>query len=95
MANSTLTSGETICWEPFLVRKLTIETGTTAAALAHGGPAAKPDMYFGALEEANPTASEFSLQSPTTTTLTVEGEADSKTLIVYCIWFESAAGGIS
>lgn len=95
MAASTLTSGETLAAGPFLIRKLVVETGTTATALTHGGPATAPDMYWGVLEEANPTASEFSLQSPTSTQITVEGEADAKTLIVYCLWFDAAAGGIS
>ena len=95
MASSALVSSEELCAVPWLVRRLTVTTGTAAAALAHGGPASVPDMVLTALTSANPTASEISVTATSTTTVTVDGEADSKTGYVYCIWFDAAAGGIS
>jgi hypothetical protein len=96
MAAPVLLNSEEICSVPWLVRKLTFTAGNTATAFNHGGPASIPDMILARpVEAANPTATEVAVYSESTTQITLDCEAGSGGVTVYCVWFDGAAGGIS
>jgi hypothetical protein len=95
MAAPVLLTNEEICAVPWIVRELRFTAGADATAFNHGGPATKPDMIVCRGATTNPTASEVSVYSESTTQITLDCEAASGTVVVYCIWFDGAAGGIS
>mgnify|MGYP003650052708 CR=1 FL=1 len=96
MAAPTLDASVELMNWPMLVRKLTLTSGTTATALAHGGPAVKPDIVLLRQASAGPTASDAAAYSPTTTQVTFDFEDEGNdTFECYCIWVSQAAGGIT
>lgn len=97
MAAPVIVSNIEVCSTPWLVRKLTITTGNTSTALTHSGPATPPDMYWAQQNVDNPTATECSVHTPTATTITVDCEGDgvASGVVVYLVWFDASAGGIS
>lgn len=96
MATVAITSSTTICDTPFLIKRYLCSTGTTAAALTHGGPAAKPSAWWVVPADANPTGADISVYSPTTTAITVDCEDDGNdTFYLFLLWTDKAAGGIS
>lgn len=83
---------EEIASVPWLVRKITVTaTDTTGEALVHGGPAVTPDFVIPVLTSNNPTGSELSVSAKTTTTITVDAEAGSKTAEFLVFWFAQGA----
>ena len=80
---------------PFLVRRLHVTSGTDAASLAHGGPAVPPDEVVAVCISAGPAATGYSVTARSTTTVTLDFEADDLRFYVYCKWYSAAAGGIS
>lgn len=85
----------TISESPFLIRKGTFTAGNTATAFSHGGPAVAPDIAFTQNSSVDPTASESSITSLTTTQFTLDCEAGSGTITVYLMWLAQGAGGLT
>ena len=96
MAAPIITRSRYIANSPWLVMELTITSGNTATALAHGGPAVVPDMIITRNNVTNPTAAEIAVYGETTTTITVDTESDgvATSHVIYVIWFDQNAGGI-
>lgn len=89
-------SGVTITEVPWFVRKLYVTSGTTAAAIAHGGPAAAPDLVFGTQTNAGTPDGGFVCSAKSTTTITLDFSDDGNDIWeVYYIWFGQTTGGIS
>lgn len=97
MAAPSISRQRYIAHTPWLVRELTITSGNTATALDHGGPAVVPDMIITRNNVTNPTASEIAVYSEDTTQITIDCESDgvATSHVIYLIWFDQNAGGIS
>lgn len=82
-------TAETVLWSPFVVTKLTVTPdSTTATAISHGGPSTlAPDLVLMSLTKANPTASEVSVTTTSTTTVTFDVEGATNPFTAYCIFF--------
>ena len=90
------TSADVLTEIPWLIRRLRITSGNTATAIAHGGPAAPPDMYWGVQIAGTTPDGGLVLSAPTTTTITMDFSDDGNdTWYVYLVWFSQAAGGVS
>lgn len=85
MATFTLVRGETLLSDPFVVRRLACTTGTTAAAITHGGPGV-PDEVIPVSTNANSSAV-MSCTGSSATTVTLDSDTDSETCYVYCRWY--------
>tara|TARA_R100000329_G_scaffold150500_2_gene143604 strand:+ start:120 stop:410 length:291 start_codon:yes stop_codon:yes gene_type:complete len=80
---------------PFLIRKISVTTDdANATAVTHSGPAAEPDIVIPVLNTAGDTGG-LAITARSTTTVTVDPETSGDKFDLYCIWFASAAGGIS
>ena len=96
MATSTYTTRQVANW-PFGVMRVidVLVAGNTATEVTHAGPAKAPDLWWVVNTTTNPTASEMSAYSPTSTTITIDCEATSGTYQVILIWFGDKYGGIT
>jgi hypothetical protein len=79
---------------PFLIKKMDIALGTTAADLLHG-EARAPDIVFLTNTTAAAGSSEASAVIKGATEITVDGQADSTSAILYMIWLTQASGGVT
>lgn len=81
---------------PWLVRKLRVTSGTTAAAVAHGGPAAVPDVVVGHQISGTTPDGGMSVTARSTTTVTLDFADDGNDdWYIYCFWLGQNVGGIS
>lgn len=97
MATVAFVSNELLCSYPFLVRRVTLTGGATAAAITHGEDRT-PDIVIPVIADGStPTVTTVGVTRDTTaTTMTVDCLGDAgDTLELYCIWLTSAAGGLN
>lgn len=84
-------STKEIAHVPWLIREIDVTvTEADGGALTHGGPAAEPDIVLVTDTTAAVGGSQVSVSGKSTTTVTVDCEADSKACKIYCIWFAQA-----
>lgn len=97
MATVALVSNTQVCAAPFLVRKLVITGGATAANLTHG-EAYSPDIAFANIVTESPTVTTVVVkrdQSATTIRVDCLGDA-ADSIEVYCIWLgQPGSGGLT
>ena len=97
MATVALVSTVVLCHSPFLIRRVTLTGGATAAAITHGEDRA-PDMVFPLIADGStPTVTTVGVDRATSaTTMTVDCLGDAgDTLELYCVWLTSASGGLN
>lgn len=81
---------------PWLIREIDVTTTEADGGnLTHGGPAVEPDIVLAVDATAATGGSQISVSGKSTTTVSVDCEADGKAAKLYCIWFAQAAGGIT
>lgn len=96
MAAPAITKNTQLTGFPWLIRELIITSGNTATALAHNGPAVKPDMLILRNATSNPTGSDASCYAATTTHITFDFEDDGNEVwVCYAFWLSQAGGGIT
>jgi hypothetical protein len=97
MATVTLVSSVVLCNTPFLLRRVTLTGGATAAAITHGEDRA-PDMVLPVVADGStPTVTTIGVDRATSaTTMTVDCLGDAgDTLELYCVWLNAASGGLN
>lgn len=97
MATVALVSTEVLTCVPFLIRRIKLTGGATAAAITHGEDRS-PDFCLATITDAStPTVTTVGVERDTSaTTLTVDCLGDAgDTIEVYAIWLSQAKGGIS
>jgi hypothetical protein len=96
MGAPVLTNWQTVTEHPWFIRKAVAVSGNTATAFDHGGPVKAPDAVVCLQTSADPTASDWSCTSKTTTQITLDFEDDGNdTFDVFIIWFSAGVGGTS
>jgi hypothetical protein len=89
-------AGQVIATWPWLVKRWEGAASENETVVFTHGESSSPDIVIPMVHQANPTGSEVSLVSRTTsaTTFTVDCEADSKVISVIAIWFAQGSGGL-
>lgn len=89
MATFALVRGETSAHDPRVVRVLTCTTGTTAAAIVHGGPGVPDEVY--AIGNDAGSSAVVTCTAKGATTVTMDSDTDAEACEVVCTWNRQVA----